>query len=66
MVKAKTIWLREGTYNRLDALREKRETFSEAIERLIKLYATMTEVSDTLGPSHPVAERPPQKKEGLK
>jgi len=49
---SKTIWLRKETYDRLDALREKRETFSEVVDRLINLYVQMSDVSKTLGPSH--------------
>ena len=55
---AKTIWLTDGVYITLDAIREKRETFSEVVERLLKLYITMRDVSDTLGPSHYLKEHP--------
>ena len=47
-----TIRLSAETYMALENIREKRETFSQAVERIIKVYATMREVSDTLGPSH--------------
>jgi len=49
---SKTIRLEDQVYDDLDGIREKRETFSEATERIIKVYATMKEVSDTLGPAH--------------
>lgn len=49
---SKPIKLTDGVYIALEAIREKRETFSEAVERLIKVYATIKDVSDTLGPSH--------------
>ena len=49
---SKTIRLENLVYLHLDAIREKRETFSEVTERLIKVYVTMKEVSDTLGPAH--------------
>ncbi|MBA7707088.1 hypothetical protein ES703_115953 [subsurface metagenome] len=55
---SKTIRLEDQVYSDLDAIREKRETFSEAVERVIKVYATMKEVSDTLGPAHFLKERP--------
>ena len=49
---SKTIKVTDGVYIALEAIREKRETFSETVERLIKLYVTMKDVSDTLGPGH--------------
>ena len=48
----KTIWLRPETKERLEQIREKRETFDEVVWRLIKVYATIETVSDTLGPGH--------------
>ena len=48
----KTIRLTDGAYIALDAIRGKRETFSEAVERIIKVYVTIKGVSDTLGPRH--------------
>ena len=59
---SKTIRLTDGAYIALEVIREKRETFSEAVERLIKVYATIKVVSDTLGPSHYLrSETPPGK-----
>ena len=55
---SKTIWLKDETYNKLEAVREKRETFDKAIERLIRIYTTLFEVSETLGPSHYLKEHP--------
>ena len=49
---SRTIRLEERVYNDLEGIREKRETFSQAVERIIRVYVTMKEVSDTLGPSH--------------
>lgn len=49
---SKTIRLEDGVYIALDAIREKRETFSETVERLIRVYVTIKDVSDILGPSH--------------
>lgn len=55
---SKTIRVRNQVYNELEELRDKRETFSEVILRLIKLYITMQSVSGNLGPSHYLKERP--------
>lgn len=55
---SKTIRLEDGVYITLDAIREKRETFSEAVERIIKVYVTIKDVSDTLGPGHYLKGRP--------
>jgi len=49
---SKTIKVEDRVYDRLEEIREKRETFSEAVERLLKVYDTIKTVSDTLGPSH--------------
>ena len=49
---SKTIRIEDGVYIALEGIREKRETFSQVVERLIKVYATMKEVSDSLGPAH--------------
>jgi len=58
---SKTIRLEDGVYIGLDAIREKRETFSEAVERIIRVYVTIKDVSDTLGPGHYLkAEEPPK------
>jgi len=58
---SKTIRLEDGVYIALDAIREKRETFSEAVERIIRVYVTIVGVSDTLGPGHYLkAEEPPK------
>lgn len=55
---SKTIKLQDGTYHRLEAVREKRETFSQAIDRLLDLHTMLDDVSKTLGPSHYLKERP--------
>lgn len=55
---SKTIKLQNGTYHRLEEVREKRETFSGAIDRLLDLHTMMGDVSKTLGPSHHLRERP--------
>ena len=55
---SKTIRLEDRVYVKLDAIREKRETFSEAVARLIVVYTTIKGVSVTLGPSHYLKEHP--------
>jgi len=55
---SKLVRVSDGVYIALEAIREKRETFSEVVERLIKVYVTLKGVSDTLGPSHYLKERP--------
>ena len=55
---SKTIKVEDQVYDRLEEIREKRETFSECVERLLKVYDTIKTVSDTLGPSHYLKERP--------
>lgn len=37
---SKTIKVDDGVYIALEAIREKRETFSKVIERLIRIYTT--------------------------
>ena len=56
---SKTVRLEDGVYIALDAVREKRVTFSEAVERIIRVYVTIKNVSDTLGPSHYLKGAPP-------
>lgn len=48
MGKAKTIWLRDETYNRLEQFRDKRETFSEAVERLLELPRRIRDLANIL------------------
>lgn len=48
----KTIRVTDEVYTRLDAKLVHRETFSHLIKRLLDLHDTMSDVSDTLGPSH--------------
>ncbi|GAI07706.1 unnamed protein product, partial [marine sediment metagenome] len=40
------------TKERLDALRDKGETYDQLVERLLRVYNTIKDVSDTLGPAH--------------
>ena len=53
---SKQIRLKDGVYIALETIREKKETYSEAVERLIRVYATLKDVSDTLGPAHPLKD----------
>jgi len=55
---SKTIKLDDQVYERLEKLIIHRETFSHVVERLLRLYDTMTEVKETLGPNHYLMERP--------
>ena len=55
-MKAKTIWLRLKTYERLDGIRGKRESFDTLVNRLCDVYDQLKEVSDTLGPGHPLQD----------
>ena len=62
---SKTIWLKDETYNKLEALREKRETFGEVVERLIKVYDVIWDVSEALGPGHYLKERPQEQLDAI-
>ena len=55
---SKTIRLEETTYRKLEAMLRLRETFNEAVVRLLRVYDTLFSVSETLGPSHYLKERP--------
>lgn len=61
---SRTIKLTDGVYIALEAIQEKKETFSQTVERLIKLYVTMKDVSDTLGPGHYLRGEPPHDRTG--
>ena len=50
----KLIRLHEETYNRLEALRGKRETFDQVVNRLCSVFETIKAIPDTLGPQHPL------------
>ena len=58
----KLIKLHDDTYARLDEVREKRETFSQVVDRLLDLYIMLEDVSKTLGPSHYLQQRPTPEK----
>jgi len=44
-MKPKTIWLKEETYQRLDRLREKRESFDQVVSRLCWIFEHRKEVN---------------------
>ncbi len=54
----KTIKVEDRVYDKLVSLLEPRETFSQVVERLLRVYATIKDVSDALGPGHYLKERP--------
>jgi len=56
---SKGIKVSDEVYNRLDKKLVHRETFSHLIERLLNLHDTITDISDTLGPSHYLKGPPP-------
>lgn len=51
-MRTKIIKLHDDTYDNLDAIREKRESFNDTVERLIDLYSKIETASQILGPSH--------------
>ena len=55
---SKLIRVTDGVYIALDAIREKRETFSEVVERVIKAYLVIQGIRDGLPASHYLQERP--------
>jgi len=55
---SKTIRVEDGVYIALDAIREKRETFSEVVERCVKTHILIAGIWDGLPPSHYLQERP--------
>ena len=59
-----SIKVSDEIYKELIKLQRPRETFSEEVERLLRVYSTLFEVSEALGPSHYLQERP--KLEGTK
>jgi len=57
---SKQIRLTDGVYIALDSLREKRESFSEVVERIIKTHVLVAGIRDGLPASHYLQERPKQ------
>ncbi len=54
---SKTIRVEEDVYRQLEELRDWKETFSQVIGRLLKVYTVIEKVSDTLGPGHYLKQR---------
>lgn len=55
---SKQIRLRNETYQRLDALRGKRETFDDTVNGLCNFYEEIKAIPDALGPSRYLNQRP--------
>lgn len=55
---SKSIKVSDEVYNDLLKMQQPRETLSEIIKRLIRVYATLFSIKETLGPSHYLNERP--------
>ena len=53
----KLIRLTEEVYNELEEFRGKRETFSQAVERLLSIIRPIKEASGILGPNHYLMKR---------
>lgn len=53
---SKTIRVEEGVYEQLDKIRDWKESFSQVIERLLKVYKTIYDLSEILGPAHYLQE----------
>lgn len=60
----KTIKVSQETYNALEELREKRETFDQAVQRVIKVFKQLEEMSKALGPAHYLKSDSPPGREG--
>ena len=55
---SRSIKVTDGVYNRLEDIMEVRESFSQVIERLLRIRDQVSSVRDTLGPAHPVVAGP--------
>lgn len=55
---SKRIAIRDDQYKRLQEIQEPRETYADVLERLLKVFSTVSDVRDTLGPHHYLAQRP--------
>ena len=51
-MEVKFIKLHLDTYQELDRVREKRETFNNVVGRLLRIHKTLSDISTTLGPFH--------------
>ena len=43
-----SIKLQQGTYDRLEEIRDKRETFDDTVARLIAIYTTLERMQDKI------------------
>ncbi len=59
---SKQIRLSDPTYLRLETIREKRETFSMVIDKLIDTYIIIEKRFEAMRSSHYLMERPPKEK----
>jgi len=50
----KTVKLEEDIYNDLDRVRGKRETFSQAVARILNVYKTVQGIRDTIEPARQI------------
>lgn len=55
---SKMIRIDEKVYDQLDSIRDWKESFSLVIARLLKVYKTIYEIREILGPGHYLMERP--------
>lgn len=61
---SKSIKVSDAVYIDLVKVQRLRETFSQEVERLLRVYTTLFEVSETLGPSHYLKGEVPPLREG--
>ena len=55
-----SIKVSDEVYKRIQRLQGPRETYNEVVERCLSVVETVKGVSDQLGPSHYLQERPRQ------
>ena len=61
---SKSIKVTEPLYHELIGYMKPRESFSDVIERVLKVYRTVSDVSEILGPSHYLKSSTPPGKGG--
>jgi hypothetical protein len=49
---SKTIRVQDDIYEQLEKIRDWKETFSQVLGRLLKVYKTIYTIRDILGPGH--------------
>jgi len=62
---ARVIKVSDEVYGQLDGLKLRRETFSEVVERLIKVYDIIWDISEALGPGHYLKKQPPEQLDAI-